>query len=325
MNDLISIIVPVYNVELYLKQCIKSIIKQTYDNIEIILVDDGSTDQSGKICDDYKIRNKKVIVLHKENGGLSDARNAGLNYASGKYVFFLDSDDWIKENTIESLYNTMIDSKSDIVISNYYYLYDNRSNIAINIDKNIEFNRIELMEALIENKFIKNFAWGKLYKKELLDNYKFPKGRLFEDVYWTHLIFAQVNKAIFVKEPLIYYRQRENSISFTFNKNRIDLLIGYLKRRYFIKNNFPQLLYKIDETIIDIILQLYIECIKKFNKNYTFEFIKELKARSQKFAKEINIDNKINKKKVKDFNIFMKSPFLYLIKYTMYKIKEKIC
>ena len=120
--DLISVIIPIYNVEQYLKECLESVINQTYRNLEIILVDDGSKDKSGKICDEYKNKDERIKVVHKENGGLSDARNAGMKIATGKYIQFIDSDDFIDKDMIETLYNLIIENEADIsMCSNYYF------------------------------------------------------------------------------------------------------------------------------------------------------------------------------------------------------------
>lgn len=127
MNDLISIIVPVYNVEKYLNKCIDSIINQTYKNIEIILVDDGSTDNSGKICDEYLLRDSRIKVIHKNNGGLSSARNEGINISSGEYIGFVDSDDWVEPNMYEEMYKKILYSNADIVDCGYWKEYENKS------------------------------------------------------------------------------------------------------------------------------------------------------------------------------------------------------
>lgn len=193
-KTLVSIVVPIYNVEDYLTKCVDSVINQTYKNLQIILVDDGSKDSSSSICDEYLKKDSRIEVIHKENGGLSDARNVGMKYVKGDYTFFLDSDDWIDEKIIEKLLTLIIEYDADIAVSNYYYTYEDRNDIANKIDDDMCFEKEDAMKALLQNDIVKNFAWGKLYKTNLLCSNEFPKGKLFEDVYWTHVIFDRCNR-----------------------------------------------------------------------------------------------------------------------------------
>jgi len=241
----LSIIIPIYNVSNYLKRCLDSVYSQIEENWEVILVDDGSTDDSGEICEESKSKYPQTIVIHKENGGLSDARNAGIKIAKGNYIYFLDSDDWLVSNAISILLNFAINNNCEIVQGGFYYayddylLYDNRK-IGISQTPFI-FNRKDAMIELIKNEYIKNFAWGKLYKSSLVKKYLFPKGKYFEDSYWQHLIVNEINNYGVIPTPLYYYRQRESSISGQFNIKSLDLLKGYEDRLNFISNYYPQL------------------------------------------------------------------------------------
>lgn len=241
----LSIIIPIYNVSNYLKRCLDSVYSQIEDNWEVILVDDGSTDDSGEICEESKSKYPQTIVIHKENGGLSDARNAGIKIAKGNYIYFLDSDDWLVSNAISILLNFAINNNCEIVQGGFYYayddylLYDNRK-IGISQTPFI-LNRKNAMIELIKNEYIKNFAWGKLYKCSLVKKYLFPKGKYFEDSYWQHLIVNETNNYGIIPTPLYYYRQRESSISGQFNIKSLDLLKGYEERLNFVSNNYPQL------------------------------------------------------------------------------------
>lgn len=212
MQKLISIIVPVYNVEKYLDKCIDSIINQTYKNIEIILVDDGSTDKSGDICDKAQNKDKRIKVIHKANGGLSDARNAGLRIAKGDLIGFVDSDDYIKEDMFETLYNLIEKHNANISIVSYYELY-NEKLIAVKESKEVEeFNKIEaIKELLIDNK-IQSYAWNKLFKKELFKNLEFPVNKNFEDIATTLLLFERADKIVLLQKPEYFYVRREDSI-----------------------------------------------------------------------------------------------------------------
>ena len=171
-DELISIIIPVYKVEKYLEKCINSIIGQTYTNLQIILVDDGSPDNSGKICDKYAKKDSRVEVIHKSNGGLSEARNSGIERAKGKYIGFVDSDDYIKEDMYEVLYNLITRFQADVSICNLYDVVGDEKNIR-NINEGIkEYNRIDILKEVLMDKNIQSYAWNKLYKKELFDNLK---------------------------------------------------------------------------------------------------------------------------------------------------------
>ena len=185
MSELISVIVPVYKVEKYLSRCIESIINQTYKEMEIILVDDGSPDSCGEICDKYAAIDSRIKVFHKENGGLSDARNMGIMYALGKYLCFVDSDDYIERDTVEVLYNNLIDNHADISVCNYHML-DEKTGIK---DKEITINEgVWDRQTFWENYYSRNQLYcvivcNKLFKRELFDGIEFPKGRISEDAW----------------------------------------------------------------------------------------------------------------------------------------------
>ena len=241
----LSIVIPIYNVEKYLSQCIDSILSQTYQNLEIILVDDGSNDNSGKIADKYAQKDSRIAVIHKQNGGLSDARNAGIEIATGEYIYFLDSDDWLVPNAISTLFDFAIKNSCEIVQGGFYYayndylLYDNRK---IGIDQTpFVLNREIAMVELIQNEYIKNFAWGKLYRTSIVKKYLFQKGKYFEDSYWQHHIVNEITNYGVIPTPLYYYRQRESSISGQFSIKSLDLLIGYEERLNFILEHYPHL------------------------------------------------------------------------------------
>lgn len=240
-KKILTIVVPIYNVEDFLIKCLDSIFLQFDNNYEIILVDDGSTDFSSEICNQYKLKYPQTIVIHKENGGLSDARNIGITIAKGEYIYFLDSDDWLAPNAIRTLLNFAINYNCEIVQGGFYYafydylLYDNSKNISFIL------NREQAMKELLKNESIKNFAWGKIYKTEIVKKHLFIKGVYFEDSYWQHLIINEIDNYGVIPTPLYYYRQREESISGSFNKNILDLLRGYEARISFIEKEFPEM------------------------------------------------------------------------------------
>ena len=215
---LISVVVPVYNVEKYLGRCVDSIINQTYANLEIILVDDGSTDNSGKICDDYLNKDNRIHVIHKVNGGLSDARNTGIDESKGEYILFVDSDDYISNRMVEALCKSMLENESDLALCNFTYV-DERGNALQDKNKYSPIKN-EVLTSYDALRRISGFpgswyyvvAWNKLYKKELFNNIKFPYGKCHEDEFIVHKIFDKCNTISCVEERLYFYVQRTDSI-----------------------------------------------------------------------------------------------------------------
>lgn len=239
MEKLISIIVPVYNVEKYLEKCVKSIINQTYKNIEIILVNDGSKDNSGKICEQLKEKDNRIKIIHKENGGLSDARNAGLKIARGEYIGFVDSDDYIAEDMFETLYNLNKKYNSEISIVSYYEMYNGKVISVRDTKKLEEMTKIEAIKELLMDTKIQSYAWNKLFKRELFNNIEFPTNKNFEDIATTLLLFEKANKVVLLEEPKYYYVRRDNSIIGTRNyktyKDYLDVIYDkylYLDGKY---------------------------------------------------------------------------------------------
>ena len=240
---MISVIVPVYNVQSYLKQCVDSILSQTFCDLEIILADDGSPDECPRLCDEYAAKDARIKVIHKSNGGLSDARNAGVKIAVGEWIYFADSDDWLDSDAIKKLYEFAVANDCDVVQGNMYYVYPDymlyRKACRRERKANV-LSRDEAMRELIINDRVKNFAWGKLYKTELIKDLEFPVGRFFEDCFWQHLVIDRVARYGIIDKPLYYYRQREESISGAKSCKSADLLEGYGCRVDFIRERYPQ-------------------------------------------------------------------------------------
>lgn len=211
-NDLISIIIPVYKVEEYLEKCIESVLKQTYTNLQIILVDDGSPDNCGKICDEYAKKDPRIEVIHKVNGGLSDARNVGIAKAKGKYIGFVDSDDYIKEDMYEILINLIKEYDADVSICNLYDVIDGKEYIRNNENGIQEYSRLEILKEVLLDKNIQSYAWNKLYKKELFDEIKYPIGKKYEDIGTTFYVFEKCNKIVVTSKPEYYYLKRSDSL-----------------------------------------------------------------------------------------------------------------
>ncbi|MFD0829839.1 glycosyltransferase family 2 protein [Neobacillus sp. M.A.Huq-85] len=245
MNPKVSIIVPIYKVEKYLSRCIESILEQTYTNLEIILVDDGSPDQCGEIAEQFAEKDNRIVVFHKENGGLSDARNFGMQFTTGEYTMFVDSDDWLEESMVENMVFTSKKYNADVVQSAFYYaynqhlLFDNR--IYSQNDPPVVLDNQSLMRQLVINETVKNFAWGKLYKTKMIEDLPFKKGVLFEDVFWAHKVMQRVNTFVILNSPLYNYFQRDDSIVANYSIRNLDIIKGLKERHSFIAEHYHDL------------------------------------------------------------------------------------
>lgn len=214
MDKLVSIIIPVYNVRNYLKDCIDSVINQTYKNIEILLIDDGSVDGSSEICDEYKTLDSRIVVIHKKNGGLSDARNVGIDLCKGDYIYFLDSDDYLEKDAIEILLNSCEYFGKQIALTNYR-MFIGEIVEEKNIEKKYEYEELSTMDSiktmLLPGKY-DHCACAKMYDRKLWDSIRFPKGKLYEDLYTIYDIFQISNGCVYCDFPKYNYRTRPDSI-----------------------------------------------------------------------------------------------------------------
>ena len=218
MLEKVSVIVPIYNVEQYIDKCIESIVNQTYRNIEIILVDDGSPDACPKICDDWASRDARIRVIHKQNGGLSDARNCGLDMATGDYLLFVDSDDWIDCDSINTLIaNIKKDERIDVSCGVAKRIINEKAEgIEFNYYDEIVIESREVLKKILMDEIGSQVVIG-LYKRRLWDNIRFPVGRLYEDIPTTFLVFAHADLIYFSSKPFYNYRINGESISFSKN------------------------------------------------------------------------------------------------------------
>jgi len=271
MSDSISVIIPVYNVEPYLKKCLDSVVTQTYKEIEIILVDDGSTDGSGPICDEYAAQDKRIRVIHKRNGGLSDARNVGLDRCSGRYVTFIDSDDYVASDYVERLYRILVEYNADIAVCDYFEFYgDEPVQTPEKGEKIIVFDKLQALEQLYGKYSTQlTVAWSKLYKTELFKDLRFPVGKVHEDMFMAHRVLYKSHIVVFTTKQSYFYRRRKGSITnrrFT-SKNRLDA-ISALKERvnFFMENNLRHLKEKACANLLSYALESYI-LAKNVDKN----------------------------------------------------------
>ena len=230
---LISIIIPIYKVEQYLRRCLDSIINQTYTNLDIVLVDDGSPDKSPQICDDYAAKDNRITVIHKKNGGLSDARNAGLDICKGKFISFVDSDDWVDANYVKALFDLLTETNTDIAIGNFLKTDGSKKTPT----GPIQHRTLNPAEAIIccTRGDTPAFAisCSKLYKKELFDKLRFPVGKYHEDEFTTYLLFYKSTSIAYTSQALYYYYSRESSIMTS--QHPYDALEAFEQRYLFFK------------------------------------------------------------------------------------------
>lgn len=305
MNDLISVVIPVYNVEKYLNDCVKSIINQSYTNIQIILVDDGSTDKSGDICERFLKQDNRIQVIHKKNEGLSIARNVGIEVARGKYICFVDSDDLVNRNFIEILYKACKENDCNMSMCNYTKFFNNEElkNMENINTKKLDI-KIESKNSLLEGIYIydhvKNIiAVNKLYLKDLFGNIKYKKNKLHEDEFTTYKLIYKCNKIAVVNAEMYYYRQSPDSIMRKqFNIKRLDYIEALEERLCFYKERKEKKLY-------DMTLKTYCYTIMRMCnlcKKYISDSKKIIKALKKKYrnnvfkaikAKHIKIKSKI--------------------------------
>ena len=241
---MITVIVPVYKVEAYLDRCVQSIVDQTYRDLEVILVDDGSPDTCPVMCDSWGQKYRRIKVIHKENGGLSDARNAGLRAAQGEYIAFVDSDDWIAPEMLDILLSKMLETDSDIVSCDAVRVWEDEtpSRRMIRINGNYVLNKVEAMQALIQSTCQIQTVWNKLYKRSLIQSITFEKGKIHEDEFWSWQAFAAASRVSTVEEALYYYFQRTNGIMGSGYSGFPMLVVEARKQRHnYIVNELPEL------------------------------------------------------------------------------------
>ena len=316
----ISIIVPVYNVEKYLENCIESILNQTFKDFELILVDDGSTDNSGKICDIYKKKDSRIKVIHKNNGGLSSARNAGLDIACGKYVGFVDSDDYIHYQMYEKLYHQIIKNKADISVCGFQKVKQFEKDL-LSTNKFYEkvelFNNIEALEQLY-CKYSTEFvvSWNKLYIKTLFKDIKFKEGVIHEDEFIIHRLLYNVNKVVYNNEKLYFYLQRRGSIvSSEAEVYQIDKIYALSDRiKFFYDKNLTDLTYKTEKIYMWKIFSVY----SYLNNFYSSSELLKLRIDFYKLIKIFRKNRIYTLKERISWVIFCITPSLY------YKITKNI-
>ena len=227
-SKLVSVIVPVYNVEKFLDHCIESIVGQTYSNIELILVDDGSTDSSGSLCDNWKTKDSRVVVCHQNNKGLSGARNTGIDISKGDYLCFIDSDDFVTANYVESFVNEIEATNADFVLCDI--ISSKFTDASMELDENRilspEDCRNWLTNPISREYVLMVVAWNKLYKRKLFESFRFPDGKLHEDEFMINHMIYNIDKVAYISKANYVYRNNEASITGKDNANNIKHLNG---------------------------------------------------------------------------------------------------
>ena len=245
MGPLISVIVPIYNIENYVKRCIDSIIHQTYTNLEIILVDDGSTDSSGQMCDEYAKNDARVKVIHKENGGLSDARNAAIDIAKGKWITFVDGDDFLTASAIDSMYRAKKITGAQIACCLYKLAYEGQHtefNETYDKRKISSYSCEEALEKMLRRSEFDVSAWAKLYDYDLFTGVRYPKGELYEDLGTTYKLFDKaVNIALIRIDGYGYFVRSESIQQSKFTKSKMAELYFAKEQKEYIDSRFPEL------------------------------------------------------------------------------------
>ncbi len=242
MEDKISVVIPVYKVEKYLDECLESVVNQTYKNLEIILVDDGSPDNCPKICDEWAKKDNRIKVIHKKNGGISDARNAGIKEATGNYISFVDSDDYIEKNLYEIAIKKIKQNEAQIFIFGRSYLYGNKKESKNSNEVELIMDTQDALDKMNMFQYYDVATWDKIYERKLFDSIEYPKGKLCEDWYITYKVIDRAKKVVFNSTPLYVYRQRQNSITHS-NYIKVNNEPIYASKEVleFIRNNYPNI------------------------------------------------------------------------------------
>lgn len=240
--ELVSIIVPIYNVEAFLDRCVSSLVNQAYRDLEIILVDDGSPDNCGVMCDEWAKKDDRIQVIHKPNGGLSDARNAGLSIATGSLIAFVDSDDWVSPLFIEQLYQAIRIGNYDIVECSIVRTEGEEPKFGATSVKTVAYTASAALEQLIRDDVFHQYVWNKLYRREVVEEIFFEKGKTNEDEFWTYQVFGRATKVGRLNSTLYYYYQRPDSImGAQYSIKRLDALAAKQQRQRYIGQRFPTL------------------------------------------------------------------------------------
>ncbi len=320
----ISIIVPVYNVEKYLDRCVESIVSQTYENLEIILVDDGSPDNCPQMCDDWAKKDERIRVVHKTNGGLSSARNTGLEIATGSLIAFVDSDDWLEPDMYRKLCTAILQYDADIAMCATDSVDMEGNNIATGTTPTLKnskekiiiySNNSEIMEAHISPSeiagWINSGVWNKLYRAHIVNGVLFPKGRLYEDVFTMYKYLHKASKMAYIPWHGYNYFQREGSIcNKKFDGRNMDLLDANVERYEFICENYKHLEIPAREQVVDCCFNLAFKIVEEEVISQYKPQVKQIKKAFKKYA-SLDLYKTYSIKRLAALNLFVVSPHIF--------------
>lgn len=325
---MISVIVPVYNVEAYLRKCLDSVVNQTYGDLEILIVDDGSTDQSGKICDEYQF-DKRVRVYHTDNHGLSAARNYALDRATGDYIAFLDSDDWFENTALERFVTVAQSTGADIVACRFYQEYADKTVKPEGIDAEFVVEGDEVLKSMVIDHKLTEDVWNKFYKAGLFDSIRYPEGRLFEDKATTYKVLWKADKLAYTPDPLIHYRNREGSLS---NVHSMKSLLDYwfvYRERFDTLSPISDQYYKaaVSEAVgaISRMWRWYAGCNEQ-EKREANEILNDMRIFVEKHRREVTSGAYSGHVKAACYYARMRSPLIFNLLYslnTLYRSKNR--
>lgn len=315
----ISIIVPIYNVEEYLHRCVDSILNQTFTAFELILVDDGSPDNCGAICDEYAKKDKRIKVIHKGNGGLSDARNAGIDIASGEYLGFVDSDDWIHPQMYEVLYKGIVENNVKISICEYEETerqreFEHISDISYNVQKGLDLLVSKNVTAVV--------AWNKLYHKSLFDKIRYPVGKIHEDEFVTYKLLYEAVKISYCENRLYFYFINENGITKSeYSPKHLDMLDAFEERVAFLYEKKENKCFRFSAYhMINMTELQYFE----YKKSSKYKYVcKNVSKRMRRYLKQYGKCVGISKKSHYHFYV-VAYPMKFFVKKTLSKLKNKV-
>lgn len=258
MDELISVVVPIYNVEKYLPKCIESILRQSYENLEIILIDDGSTDCSGQLCDKYAKQDNRIIVIHKKNGGASSAKNVGLRIAKGEYLTFVDSDDYLEQDAYLYMVSKLKEHHADVIHCCYRDVYTNFSKDRILENSTEKFDTVEYLRRFTAD-WTCGLLWNKLYRRKIFQNIYFEEGHKIDDEFFTYQGIMNAGKIIYCPKVIYNYRKRKSSVMMSEESQKKILMdkLDYLqKRRLKVSARFPELKQDFDYHFLNMLLIL---------------------------------------------------------------------
>lgn len=311
-NPLITVVIPIYKVERYLSKCVDSVLGQTYENMEIILVDDGSPDRCGQICDEYALKDNRIIVIHQENQGLSGARNSAISISKGEFITFVDSDDYIDRNMIKTMYKQMVEDNADMVVTALESFFEDGTRISnAHGGRIFKLSKEQALDCFLFNDYLTPCACGKLYKSTLWNDIRFPQGKLFEDQFTIYKVIDLCKKVVYMSTPMYHYRKRDGSIGHSnFSERTYDLYSAINEEYKFIYNKYYRLCPNVN--VEKITWELVFINMMINGKYYDGDIVKK----SQKFAR----DNILKVVTCRYINVVRKIQIvLFCIDFNLYK------